>query len=78
MNNKFKELLVGSLLGDAHIGCFATGCFANKAFVSFEQSSKKRDYLLRYYLLQSTSEAEGGIPLMDQNIKELLRYKNRS
>lgn len=41
----------------------------NKAFISFEQSSKKREYL--NYLLNITKEGE--IPLMVENIREYLR-----
>jgi hypothetical protein len=37
MNKTLKDMLIGVLLGDAHIG--KTGL--NKAFISFEQSSKK-------------------------------------
>jgi LAGLIDADG DNA endonuclease family len=69
MNLNKKEFLIGTLLGDAHIG--RTGL--NKAFISFEQSSKKREYL--NYLLNVTKEGkkgrreEGEIPLMDENIR---------
>lgn len=38
LNKQIKEFLIGTLLGDAHIG--RTGL--NKAFISFEQSSKKK------------------------------------
>ena len=37
-NKHIKDFLVGTLLGDSHIG--RTGL--NKAFISFEQSSKKK------------------------------------
>ena len=37
MNKTIKEMLIGVLLGDAHIG--RTGL--DKAFISFEQSKKK-------------------------------------
>ena len=40
-NKHLKDFLVGTLLGDAHIG--KTGL--NKAFISFEHSSKKTEYL---------------------------------
>jgi LAGLIDADG DNA endonuclease family len=65
LNKQIKEFLIGTLLGDAHIG--RTGL--NKAFISFEQSSKKREYL--NYLLNITKEGE--IPLMDENVREYLR-----
>lgn len=41
MSKKLREILIGAILGDAHIG--KTGL--NKAFISFEQSSKKVDYV---------------------------------
>jgi len=41
MNKLLRETLIGVILGDAHIR--KTGL--NKAFISFEQSSKKADYL---------------------------------
>jgi hypothetical protein len=40
MNKALKDMLIGVLLGDAHIG--KTGL--NKAFIYFEQSSKKSEY----------------------------------
>jgi hypothetical protein len=55
MNKKIKEMLIGVLLGDAHIS--RTGL--NKAFISFEQSKKKIDYL--NYLHKLTQE--GGFEL---------------
>jgi hypothetical protein len=45
----------------------------NKAFISFEQSSKKIEYL--NYLLNITKE--GGIPLMEDAIKEYVREDSR-
>src|SRR5919198_293578 len=69
LNKHIKDFLIGTLLGDAHIG--RTGF--NKAFISFEQSSKKIEYL--NYLLNITKE--GGIPLMDDAIKEYVREDSR-
>jgi hypothetical protein len=69
LNKQIKEFLIGTLLGDAHIG--RTGL--NKAFISFEQSSKKREYL--NYLLNITKEGE--IPLMDENVREYFREDPR-
>ena len=37
MNKKVQDMLIGAILGDAHIS--RTG--VNKAFISFEQSKKK-------------------------------------
>jgi hypothetical protein len=41
MAKSIREMLVGAILGDAHIG--RTGL--NRAFITFEQSSKKVEYL---------------------------------
>jgi LAGLIDADG DNA endonuclease family len=69
LNKHIKEFLIGTLLGDAHIG--RTGL--NKAFISFEQSSKKIEYL--NYLFNITKEGE--IPLMGDAIKEYVREDSR-
>lgn len=37
MNKMLKEMLIGVILGDAHIGRIGL----DKAFITFEQSSKK-------------------------------------
>nr|YP_009517169.1 LAGLIDADG homing endonuclease [Blastosporella zonata]YP_009517204.1 LAGLIDADG homing endonuclease [Blastosporella zonata]AYE93108.1 LAGLIDADG homing endonuclease [Blastosporella zonata]AYE93109.1 LAGLIDADG homing endonuclease [Blastosporella zonata] len=55
MNKATIDMLIGTLLGDAHIG--RTGL--NKAFISFEQSSKKIDYIHFLHKLIK----EGGLPL---------------
>lgn len=47
MTNIIKEMLIGTILGDAHLG--RTGL--NKAFITFEQSIKKNDYLNHLYSL---------------------------
>lgn len=73
LNKHIKEFLIGTLLGDAHIG--RTGL--NKAFISFEQSSKKIEYL--NYLFNITKEGE--IPLLPKGkgdaIKEYVREDSR-
>ena len=69
MNKTLKDMLIGVLLGDAHIG--RTGL--NKAFISFEQSNKKSEYLNYLYKLTK----EGGLPLMVDGIKEYTREDNR-
>ena len=69
LNKHIKEFLIGTLLGDAHIG--RTGL--NKAFISLEQSSKKIEYL--NYLFNITKEGE--IPLMGDAIKEYVRAATR-
>lgn len=65
MNKTIKDMLIGVLLEDAHI--WRTGL--DKAFISFEQSSKKLEYI--QYLKHLT--IEGGLPLMDENLKEYIR-----
>ena len=45
MKNLLKEMLIGTILGDAHLG--RTGL--NRAFLTFEQSAKKSDYLNHIY-----------------------------
>lgn len=65
MNKTLKDMLIGVLLGDAHIR--RTGL--DKAFISFEQSSKKIDYI--NYLHKLTQE--GGLPLMENSLREYLR-----
>jgi len=65
MNKTLKDMLIGVLLGDAHIG--RTGI--DKAFISFEQSSKKREYI--NYLHNLTKES--GLPLIQDDLKEYLR-----
>lgn len=57
MNKTIKEIFIGALLGDAHIG--RSGL--NKAFISFEQSKQKIEYL--NYLHKITKEA--GFDLKD-------------
>jgi len=70
MNKALKDMLIGVLLGDAHIRIRRTGL--NKAFISFEQSIKKSEYLNYLYLTK-----EGGLPLMEDSIKEYIREDNR-
>ena len=41
MNKTLKDMLIGVILGDAHIK--RTGL--DKAFISFEQSNKKIEYI---------------------------------
>lgn len=69
MNKTFKDMLVGVILGDAYIG--RTGL--DKAFISFEQSEKKIDYLNHLFSLTK----EEGLPLMNEEIKEYIRVDKR-
>jgi hypothetical protein len=52
MNKLFREMLIGVILGDAHIG--KTGL--DKAFISFEQSKSKLEY---FNLLYNLTKEEG-------------------
>ena len=82
MNKIITDLLIGVLLGDAHIG--RTG--ENKAFISFEQSKKKLDYLNFLYKLCQ----DGGLDLTEMktysrtdlrypdNITESLYFRTKS
>jgi LAGLIDADG DNA endonuclease family len=69
MNKALKDMLIGVILGDAHIG--RTGL--DKAFISFEQSKNKINYLS--YLQNLTKE--GGLSLLDDSIKEYSREDSR-
>nr|QCI56447.1 hypothetical protein [Hypsizygus marmoreus] len=70
MNKALKEMLVGVILGDAHIK--KTGL--NKAFISFEQSIKKLDYL--NHLLTITKNE--GLSLMNDKLREYTRTDLRN
>ena len=69
MNKTLKDMLIGVILGDAHI----RRTFVDKAFISFEQSSKKSEYVS---FLKNIIK-EGGLPLMDENLKEYIREDTR-
>jgi hypothetical protein len=45
INNEIKDMLIGCLLGDAHIGKFSN----DKAFITFEQTIKHKDYIMYIY-----------------------------
>ena len=45
LNNDFKSILIGSLLGDAHIRKFKE----DKAFITFEQTIEHKDYIMFIY-----------------------------
>ena len=72
MNKIFKEMLTGVILGDAHIK--KTGI--DKAFISFEQSSKKMEYL--NYIHKLTTEA--GLKVNTQKLysREDSRYNSKT
>lgn len=59
MNKPIIEMLVGNLLGDASIKKTVSG----KAYITFEQSIKKSDYLNHLYELVKSS----GIPLKKES-----------
>ena len=45
MNSNIKNILIGCLLGDAHVG----KCGDDKAFITFEQTIKHKDYIIFIY-----------------------------
>ena len=45
INNEVKDMLIGCLLGDAHIGKLSN----DKAFITFEQTIKHKDYIMCIY-----------------------------
>jgi LAGLIDADG DNA endonuclease family protein len=45
INNNVKSILIGCLLGDAHIG----KCGNDKAFITFEQTIKHKNYIMFIY-----------------------------
>ena len=65
MNNRIKQMLIGVILGDAHIG--TTG--VDKAFISFEQSKSKEKYM--NFLFNFVKE--NNLALMENSIKEYKR-----
>jgi len=80
MNKIIKEMLTGVLLGDAHIGKVGV----DKAFISFEQSKKKGDYLLYLHKLISAfalgaGQWDGGFEVEEpkEYSREDSRYPNR-
>ena len=65
MNKAIKDMLIGVIFGDAHIG--KTGL--DKAFITFEQSKSKINYLNYLHTLTK----KGGLPLLNESIKEYSR-----
>jgi hypothetical protein len=45
LNNNIQEMLIGCILGDAHIGKVGE----DKGFITFEQTIKHKDYILDIY-----------------------------
>lgn len=68
MSKTLRDMLVGVILGDAHIR--KTGL--DKAYITFEQSNKKLEYIKH---LQNLTKEE--LPLMNENLTEYLRTDNR-
>ena len=68
MSKTLKEMLVGIILGDAHIQRVGL----DKAFISFEQSNKKFFYINHVYQLMKEE-----LPLQEDNLKEYERLDNR-
>jgi hypothetical protein len=69
MNKTLREILIGVILGDAHIG--RTGL--SKAFISFEQSSKKAEYLKHLHDLVQKE----GLPLIKEGLTTYSRKDPR-
>lgn len=68
MSKTLREMLIGIILGDAHINKVGL----DKAFISFEQSSKKHEYINHVYQLIKEE-----LPLQADNIKEYSRFDSR-
>jgi hypothetical protein len=68
ISKALRDMLVGAILGDAHI--HKTGL--DKAFISFEQSKKKGEYIQH---LQTLAKEE--LPLINETIKEYIRNDSR-
>jgi hypothetical protein len=68
MSKTLKDMLVGVILGDAHIRRVGL----NKAYITFEQSSKKVEYIEHLLNLTKTE-----LPLMRYNLKEYIRSDSR-
>jgi len=68
MSKTLRDMLVGVILGDAHIR--KTGL--DKAYITFEQSSKKAEYIQH---LKNLAQAE--LPLMEEGLKEYSRDDSR-
>jgi LAGLIDADG DNA endonuclease family len=45
LNNDIKDMLIGCILGDVHIGKVEK----NKGFITFEQTIKHKDYVIDIY-----------------------------
>ena len=71
MNKAIREMLIGVLLGDAYIG--RTGL--DKAYISFEQSKKKIEYI--NYLHKLTREAGFKLEDLKTYTRSDVRYSNK-
>lgn len=71
MNKAFRDMLIGVLLGDAHIG--RTGI--DKAYITFEQSKKKIEYIT--YLHKLTRESGFDLEELKTYTRKDVRYSNR-
>lgn len=68
MNKLLKDILVESILGDSHIAKVG----ANKAFITFEQSIKKSDYLK--FLHETVTKDGLNVGSITKYTREDLRY----
>lgn len=69
MTKRLRELLIGTLLGDAHIKKVGS----DKAYITFEQSKKKSEYI--NYLFEQSKEE--GLALKSDSLKEYNRFDDR-
>jgi LAGLIDADG DNA endonuclease family len=69
MNKVLKDMLVGVILGDAHIKKLGS----NKAFISFGQSKNKSEYVKYLHNIIK----EGGLPMIEFPIKEYSTFDPR-
>lgn len=70
MQKNLMDLLVGTILGDAHIKRVGL----TKAYIKFEQSSKKDEYI--NYLKEQAKE--GGLAITNEELKEYTRLDSRN
>lgn len=72
LNNKIKEMIIGCLLGDAHIGKVEN----DKAFITFEQAIKHKEYILDIY--ESLRKANLGLHEIKYYSRIDTRYNSES
>jgi hypothetical protein len=76
MNKTLRDMLVGVILGDAHIK--KVGSFGDKAFISFEQSTKKMDYLNYLHKLVTEAGSFGEVKIPKLYSRTDSRYASKT